>query len=673
MDIKNLFRVFKRRLMVEAMIKSLLFSLLLGAGTVFLMSLAYHIAAKNTPWLLALAVFGCVFAIAFIVGTFVVLYPTHKRIAVRIDETGLQERACTMLEFRDDQSEIARLQREDALKHIKSVSPKQIKSRLRKREFISCAAVVCAALTILLIPHDLLATPLSAEELKEKTQQEIVRELLDALRDEVMAEKMPQDIQDEVNEIIEELQEDLENAQSELERAAAMEDAREQLEALLEEAITKDEIGQALKENELTTELGEAIEQGDPERVSEALEKLEEQLKENDELIPELSEALKEALEKSEVKEDDSLYQAIDEFAKNLEETANEVDPEKREEKLTESFDEAEESINAALEEQQQLEEQLENIDEMLEEAKEEVLNPDKASVPFDVQDQMEQILNEYREDLEQAESKEEQDQLTEEAIEELEAMLEEEITKDEIGDALMRYELTKELGNAIKRVNPDLVTRAIDRLETKLTEDHSLVFELATTISRAMGESNISDEDPLNAALKSFSTDMRKINKDQNFKELPAAMDRAEAAIIEALLEQEAMEEELEKVEETVEQVKAEVIGEESEEPANEPGEPGEEQNQSQEGEEPADNQNPEGLPGQNGQPMPGDEGGDEGSMFGNENDMTEGMYDPVMGSVGYGEVYAAYYIEYLLSLEEGEIPLSLQELLDQYFSSLN
>lgn len=671
MDIKKLFRFFKRRLMWEAIVKSLLFSALLGAAAVFLTSLIYHIVIKPAPAVLLIALFGGIFAAAFVVMMFVFLYPTHKRVAVRIDEIGLQERVCTMLEYSDDKSEIARLQREDALKHLSSVSPKQMSSRLKKREFISCAVGVCLALAMLLIPYDLLATPLSAEELKEKTQQEIVKELLDQLREEMKESHMPEDVQDEVNEILEELKEDLESAESELERAAEMEEAREQLEELLEEAITKDEIGEALKENELTSELGEAIEQGDPEKVTEALEKLEEQLKEDNELIPELSEALKTALEKSEVKEDDKLYQAIEEFSEELAETAKETDPEKIEKELTESFDKAEQSINEALEEQKQLEEQLENIDEMLEEAKEEVLNPDQGHVPFEVQDQMDQILEEYKENLEQTESKEEQEELTEEAKEELEELLEEEITKDEIGDILMRYELTKELGNAIKRVNPDLVTRAMNNLETKLTEDNALIQELALTINKSLGESGIGPGDKLYEALHDFSTYLRKIVKNSTYEDLPEVIDNAEQAIIEALKEQEAMEEQLESVDEMVEEAKEEVLGEETE-PANEPGEPGEEQNQSQEGEN-QNQENQQGRPGEDGRPTSGEEGGDEGSMLGDGNDMTEGMYDPIMGSVGYGEVYAAYYIEYLLSLEEGEIPLSLQALLDQYFSSLN
>ena len=50
----------------------------------------------------------------------------------------------------------------------------------------------------------------------------------------------------------------------------------------------------------------------------------------------------------------------------------------------------------------------------------------------------------------------------------------------------------------------------------------------------------------------------------------------------------------------------------------------------------------------------------------------MTEGIYDPVSGSVTYGEVFAAYYAQYLEALEAGEVPEDLQEIIDQYFSAL-
>ena len=63
----------------------------------------------------------------------------------------------------------------------------------------------------------------------------------------------------------------------------------------------------------------------------------------------------------------------------------------------------------------------------------------------------------------------------------------------------------------------------------------------------------------------------------------------------------------------------------------------------------------------------MSGSGGGEgEGST------MTEGIYDPISGSVSYGEVFAAYYAQYLEALESGEVPEELQEIMDQYFSAL-
>ena len=50
----------------------------------------------------------------------------------------------------------------------------------------------------------------------------------------------------------------------------------------------------------------------------------------------------------------------------------------------------------------------------------------------------------------------------------------------------------------------------------------------------------------------------------------------------------------------------------------------------------------------------------------------MTEGIYDPISGSVQYGDVFATYYAEYLAALEAGEVPEELQQIIDQYFSAL-
>lgn len=68
----------------------------------------------------------------------------------------------------------------------------------------------------------------------------------------------------------------------------------------------------------------------------------------------------------------------------------------------------------------------------------------------------------------------------------------------------------------------------------------------------------------------------------------------------------------------------------------------------------------------------MPEGQGGEAEEGDGSSS-MTEGIYDPVSGSVEYGEVFAVYYAEYLAALEAGEVPEDLQEIIDSYFASLN
>ena len=50
-----------------------------------------------------------------------------------------------------------------------------------------------------------------------------------------------------------------------------------------------------------------------------------------------------------------------------------------------------------------------------------------------------------------------------------------------------------------------------------------------------------------------------------------------------------------------------------------------------------------------------------------------TEPVYDPISGSVPYGDVFSAYYSEYLRDAEDGEIPFEIQEAARAYFESLD
>ena len=483
MNINQLFRSYKQKLLWEGILKSLLFAVMTGGASVFITSLVYHLMIKETPLWLTAIIGGSVFIISFLLLFIVRYYPTKKRVASRMDEIGLQERVSTMLEYRNVDTQIAKLQRQDAIEQIGKTTAKQMKFRFMKREFILCAVSVLMAFFMMVLPYNALAFGVDADTTSAE-QTQIIKDLIEQLRDDVKKSELEDELKDSLNEIIDQLEEDLKDTDSELEQAAKLEQAKKKMEALLEDAITKNKIGEALQKYELTKKLGEAISGGDAEKVSTAL-----------------------------------------------------------------------------------------------------------------------------------------------------------------------------------------------DDLETSLKEDTSLITTLSETVTKALSESGVDTSDELYAALSEFSVNLADINTESSTfsEELTAAFDTAETAILAALEKQAAIEAEKEKLEETMSDAKDEVLGnekedsEESEKTEDEDGEKPEGEEGEQKDGEKSDGEAPEGE-------VPEGEGGEgQGDGTGDGSTMTEGIYDPVSGNVAYGEVFAAYYAEYLAALEAGDVPEDLQEIIDQYFSSLN
>lgn len=486
MNINKLFRSYRQKLLWEGIFKSLLFALMIGGVSVFITSLVYHLMIKETPVLLTIGI-GCVmFVTSFLLMFLIRHYPTKKRVAIRMDEIGLQERVSTMLAYCNEDTEIARLQRNDAIEKINETTSKQMKLHFYKREFILCAISVSMALVMMVLPYNVLAFGVSDDSVSVE-QQQIIKDLIEQLREEVKQSELDENLKESLNEIVDQLEEDLKNIDSELEQAAKIQQAKKKMEEIFEQALTKNKIGEALQKYELTRALGEAISDGDTEKVTVALNNLEAFLNEDSALVDALSETITSALSASGVETSDELYTALSEFALALSKTNPEDD--NFSEKLASDFDTAETAILAAIEKQVIIEAEKEKLEEAMSDAKNEVLGNEK----------------DESEDSEKPEGEE--------------------------------------------------------------------------------GEMSESEEG--------------------------------------------------EKPE-----------GEEGEKPEGESGE------------------NPEGE-------VPGGQG--QGDGTGGENAMTEEIYDPVSGSVTYGEVFAAYYAEYLAALEAGEVPEDLQEIIDSYFSALN
>lgn len=94
----------------------------------------------------------------FIVGVsvlFPVLYfkkfkYTEIQLAKRIDDLGLEERVLTMIELKDNNSFIAKKQKEDTLNVLKTVEANDLKGKYKKQSFLSIFSTALASLVIAL-------------------------------------------------------------------------------------------------------------------------------------------------------------------------------------------------------------------------------------------------------------------------------------------------------------------------------------------------------------------------------------------------------------------------------------------------------------------------------------------------------------------------------------------
>lgn len=180
---KSFFQKHHKRLVLEAVLKAVICGLLVGFLANFLAALASWIFDFGGIW------FAIVIGVAVGVITGVSLYfakfrPSMQELAHRVDRLGLEERMVTMLEMQQDESYIAKIQREDAQKHLKDVEERNLRMRLPKLVSILAAIAMvlgCGMTTVaglaaediiqsgaeVLTPEELLPEPLAISYIVE--------------------------------------------------------------------------------------------------------------------------------------------------------------------------------------------------------------------------------------------------------------------------------------------------------------------------------------------------------------------------------------------------------------------------------------------------------------------------------------------------------------------------
>lgn len=170
MGAKSNFGKIYKRLVREGILKAALCGLLAGASAMLIVSVALWASAYSVLW--ACIVFPIVAGLLVGALTAVIFYyklfrPTSRSIARRLDQLGLDERAITMLDLRQDTSFIAARQREDAKKKMAAIDASGVSLRFSKALLAVALviAVVGLGMTSVSVAYSAGVSVLAAENL----------------------------------------------------------------------------------------------------------------------------------------------------------------------------------------------------------------------------------------------------------------------------------------------------------------------------------------------------------------------------------------------------------------------------------------------------------------------------------------------------------------------------
>ena len=125
----SVFKRYYKKIALQGLLKSFLLSLIISFICLAIVSLLLWIFGNKSIWIGFVGSGGLLLVLTPVL-YFIFFRPDTKEIATRIDECGLEERMITMTELDGDDSFIARMQREDAIKALNTVDSKLLKFTL---------------------------------------------------------------------------------------------------------------------------------------------------------------------------------------------------------------------------------------------------------------------------------------------------------------------------------------------------------------------------------------------------------------------------------------------------------------------------------------------------------------------------------------------------------------
>ncbi len=346
MSIKYVLKPFKKRLTVEAWIRSAVLGGMIAACVAIVLGCVHVIL----PWMVTEIGILLTFVGVFCGGTgllFLFVYrPTKRDTARRLDGLGMSERVETMLEYEHSTAPAARLQREETIDRLRGINRKDLKLKISKTLSALCAVFMVCATVLLFLP-----------EINAFSRHPIINVLNQMIPDSGLSEEFREDLE----EIIGELEEKLENSENDEEREQAIENAIGQIDESVKKENSRGDLGGTLQNYGDLKELGEAIQNGDKEGVSSALDHLKQEMTDDPQKQESVADQLQNALEESDVDPENDLYEALENMKDGLKNPNQ---------SMNETLDQAETEIKEALDKQQNAEDLGEQMKEALQNAK---------------------------------------------------------------------------------------------------------------------------------------------------------------------------------------------------------------------------------------------------------------------------------------------------------------
>lgn len=327
----NSFNKFKKKIQKERLIKSIIFSLSLGL-IIFSAPWIYIKLKEITFNLLILGAIGLGVSIITFVILYFIIKPSDYNIAKRIDEQlNLNEKVQTMIEYKDNNDDMACLQREDTLEILSKTPLKNLAMKFSIFLFLILFIACSACVTAIAIPSkeddvsndpDIILPPDPNYDLDNWT----TRALLDLI-EEVEASTINEGLKSQFVSLLQGLITELEKADKESEMTSLVNNIIEKVKLELDKVNTNNEVYTVLKEskNYSIMDLAIMINQLKVEEVEKCIENFIPLINGNGDAITILDDDFGLLLRKSLLDTEESLFKALNGFSNELKTCVNEL------------------------------------------------------------------------------------------------------------------------------------------------------------------------------------------------------------------------------------------------------------------------------------------------------------------------------------------------------------